>query len=844
MKLETSKIKGVLRFREEVTLDYRELGPGLIAFVGENGAGKTTTLEAPLAGLLREFPSRSDKEILDYTTAADGFIETTFELEGRGLFRSRLNLDGPHRKAEGILARIEPDGSLVILNDGKVTTFDTAVREILPPKDVLLASVFSAQNRRGSFGDLDRKARRQLFAALLGLEHLQAMSERAKSAAGLVQQAVEKLTAVRDVVARETSATVEHDLDHRAQQLDADVRQVDSRRAGLQRDLAAIERELETWQDAATAYATARATGDRLDAEISTTRSQLGEATASLDRHALDAEEQPAAVRRETAAALAEFDRRIGDRTAHEHECRAAERDHGIAIRDLEERLANNKKLLDDGPTIRAAVAALKTTTEAITQLRAQQDADANRVEALHQYELTLRTAIADCERKAGDLARARSDADLLTNVPCGGTGDYAVCQFLTQAAAAQAKIPTLAEAVAALPVAQEQLRGVAAKLAALATDAKAYRTKLTALDVERIALDASAKRVAQLDHASERIADLAKQKEVANAGLSARLAEAVDRHTTRGNDLAMQRTARAHDGEQQLANLTASLTARHDELVSAVGRLSAQLQTLTSQRDRVGDVLEANAAAHEQVAQQQALLTLRRKEWDETTATVSLLQGRREDVTRRRDELVARRAEMEGIESRLSRYHTDLIEWNILAKALGRDGLQTLEIDEAGPSVSAIANALLEAAFGTRYRFDLITQEPLKSKAKDGATMREVFELRVYDARDGIWKDLTDLSGGERVVVEEILRSAIGVLVNQKNQSPLRTLWRDECSGALDGENAQRYVAMLRKLKDIGGYWQIILITHSPDVWSQCDKVVRMAGGGLSVHEPHEVAA
>jgi DNA repair protein SbcC/Rad50 len=200
----------------------------------------------------------------------------------------------------------------------------------------------------------------------------------------------------------------------------------------------------------------------------------------------------------------------------------------------------------------------------------------------------------------------------------------------------------------------------------------------------------------------------------------------------------------------------------------------------------------------------------------------------------------VARQQELGIYTAHLTHLQTDLIEWTLLSKALGRDGLQTIETDEAGPAVSALTNDLLASCYGLRFTIELVTQEPKLSKGKDGATMKDVFEVKVMDARDGgAVRDLGDLSGGERVIIEEALKSAIALLVNRRNVQPMRTCWRDETTGALNAENALRYMTMLRKVHEIGGFHQTIFISHNPDAYNLADAQVVFADGGVETRCP-----
>ena len=57
-------------------------------------------------------------------------------------------------------------------------------------------------------------------------------------------------------------------------------------------------------------------------------------------------------------------------------------------------------------------------------------------------------------------------------------------------------------------------------------------------------------------------------------------------------------------------------------------------------------------------------------------------------------------------------------------------------------------------------------------------------------------------------------------------------TLFRDETVGALAATNAKEYVRMLRRAMDLGGFYQVIFICHSPLVWDLADNILRVGKG------------
>lgn len=840
MRIESVTLKGILRFTTAATLDLVDAGPGLVAVVGANGEGKTGTLEAAIACLYRVFPSRSDRELVDYATGPDSYIETTFALDGQGCYRARLNLDAVHRKADAVLSRVNPDGSTTVLTDGKVTSYDAAIAQLLPPLPALLASVFSAQNRAGSFITLDKKGRKELFASLLGLGVYDTMAERAKTAAGLVQQAIDKLEARREVLLREANEAASQALDREVTACAAAARHIDERRTTLQAELTTIETALAERQDAAAAYATARAHLDRVEVELESTTRDLGLAHAALDRHVRESADEAAALTARHDAGLASLDLHL--QSTRERDDLLAMVDQRLAkdLADLDARIAKNRDLAGRADEIRAAVATLERMDGAIREVREDERRHTERLDADTQRLTAVIAQQGALERQETALHRARHDAALLTAVPCGGTEAFAGCQFLTAAAAAKTSIAPLEAAVAPRAAVDEERAHLAETLEQLHADRARLRHHLETLDRNRSGVAAIAARVTDLNAAEERIAAHQARKVDLTTDADRRRADLRAAHDARIRDLQQRRadairTATAERNAQALRSRT-----RLVELQSRADAIAARQTLLTDERDVLRARVRETQTASDEAAAWTTRLTEGRRAWDETTAALARVTALHEELQRRVRILSDRCVELRRLDGHLGAQRQDLADWQLLAKALGRDGLPTLEIDAAGPTVSAFCNDLLQTCFGSRFSVELVTQEAKTTKSRDGSAFKEVFELRVFDsARGGDARDLADLSGGEQVLVDEALKSAIALLVNQKNAHPMRTAWRDETTGALDGDNAARYVDMLRRVQQLGGFHQVLFVSHNPDAARQADVLVRVGGGRIEILNP-----
>jgi len=170
------------------------------------------------------------------------------------------------------------------------------------------------------------------------------------------------------------------------------------------------------------------------------------------------------------------------------------------------------------------------------------------------------------------------------------------------------------------------------------------------------------------------------------------------------------------------------------------------------------------------------------------------------------------------------------VIDWSLTARVLGRDGAQALAIDAAGPGISTIANELLSGCYGDRFQLRFVTTEPKKS----GDGWKEVMDIQIFDAEQG--RVAKRGSGGEMVIFDEALRLAIAIYNTRTHGFPCETLWRDETAGALSPEQAERYVALLRKAREFGGFHHVLFIAHQREVWLQAETQVHVGGGRVDI--------
>jgi exonuclease SbcC len=783
MILHSLRLRGVLRFDDEVSLNYRDLPPGLIALTGRNGDGKSTVMESPIATLYRTFPSRAKKEPFDYATRKDAFLETVFELEGRGLYRARVNLDPVSRKADPVLFHIAADGTETPLSDGKTASYDARITELLPSLDALLVSVYASQDRNGSFARLEKKDRRTLFGSLCGCDHYEAMAERARLASARVSQVIDDGDRERVGLVREAGADVEAALERRAQELQVAAGDVDVRRAALTVALAEAEAALATVQAQANAHAAAQGAHDRLTAELQARHRERQRIIDGFTR---------------ADAAIAAEEREVAERLQR-------------TLNDTETRIADTRTDLAHTDTIRAAIAKVAEIDTQLAAAVTRQSAIQAQLDALRKQEragLQRRTHIEQAER---DRARVARDADILTTVPCQGADRFKGCDFLKNAHAAKAQLPPLDEVLAERPAVDRAIATTHTSLEAFDKERAELRETVAELSATKARYQPLAQRAPALAAATERIAALEQQQRDAKAAAE-----------------------RAHQTLQDRARA-------HAEQFAEQGRdIRLTIDALTHELTTADQVLTDTAAAAALADEHAATVRHHRRAWDETTAQRATVQAQIVNLQAQRTQLAARRRELEALDVRLAFLRNERVEWDLYAKVLGREGLPTLEIDAAGPTVAAYCNQLLEACYGGRFTVDLVTQVAKRKAGKNGTTEKETFELTIFDAqRAGQARDLSDLSGGEQVVIEEAFRSAIALMVNARNESPIRTCWRDESMGALHESAIPDYVAVLRRVQELGGFHHLFFVTHELDAALLADAQLQFAHGSVGVALP-----
>lgn len=508
-------------------------------------------------------------------------------------------------------------------------------------------------------------------------------------------------------------------------------------------------------------------------------------------------------------AALVERDRKTADLAEAQRTERAAEdarrRFERLAEQaaEAEARLADLAAVLADAPAIRAHAERIADAEAETDRLRAEGEsaAETERValreeaaaaEAFRAAQQAEAEAIRAMAKLQEDLQRARDGCAraeaACAGVPCAG--------MLSDER--RATCPALLGHF-------ETVRRTQAEIERLGDGASLERACASARDL--LAEAGREHDAARAEAAAKRAAadDLRRRWKAAHAALA-------DLRSRDRSEALVRAEAAAASARTMLSSLQEQMTAAREE----ADRLRAAVPAVDMAA--VGAAEAAVASASEAASAADAAASAASRQVAVLETQLDAARAAQEKA----EQLVASVAPLER----------DLADWRFLARGLGREGVQALELDAAGPRVSALANELLAEAYGPRFRLRFETQA---AKA-DGKGVKETFDIVVCDNERGREGNGEDLSGGEKVIVGEALGLAVGLFHAQAAGVALGTVIRDETVGALDPENAERYLAMLRAFLRVGRVHQLLFVAHSPQIVEMADVRVRVHDGRIEV--------
>lgn len=807
---------------QEFGVNFQTLRGPVVAVCGANEAGKSTFLESIVGLIYRTTVTRDP--LLQLATGAKSVLSGQFEMGGECFHAIHL-MDKVHEKAEASLTNDSMSergkhGSLT--PHGKVSEFDEWVKTHMPPLEVFLASQFTAQGETGFLG-LGAAKRKELVQQALGIDGIEARATLARAlVAAATRERDSKEAELKGLLGRGVGK-----VEELQKALEEAVFHVEQTRGAAATADEAVERLIKmkeeseaafvAWRDAAAERGKLLDQCARLDADARTAHETLESArlaAARLPMHK-EAREQAEACRQKISACRAGRD----DMVKRVAELRAKASSSRAALARLEVDRDNAIFRVNDCKRLLVQVNELQAIAHRADDLErvAQENSELYSKQKAAHDELKKKRSEFGHQR----AARLRGAHERILEI--------GQCAFAV--AAHDVSRPAIEADDEGLRAANPDVERDAAR----AEDAAANLRDASrnAAENARRARD----RLVDLGDVAGRLAAAEADEAAAVAALSAAAPETLDPEIARLDAERLKYEKLITELEGQLRALDNMLRTEHsdEEKAAQVGTLEARFAKLTLDVTTIKQTLLLTPSTPPAPSRGpgEADINLARegaKGCHRRHAAAAEQRAGLETLLKS-----AREADAQAQELRLAidMGTVAIADLSLLATTFGRDGIQALEVDAAGPELSAIVNDLLHSCFGTRWTVRIDTTRPLK---RDPSRSEEVFDVRVIDGKTGIERSAQSNSGGAKVPISEAISMALTVIACRRNAADRPTIVRDESGAALDAENAKSYVAMLRRAAERIGAEHVLLVSHNPAVWELADSRVRVGGGTIEV--------
>ncbi len=805
MKIHSMKLRGAIGVRkglgkEEISLDFRTFGPGLVAISGRNGSGKTTIIENlhPYRCMVSREGSLTNQFYLK-----DSYRVLEFEYNGKQ-YESKILIDALTGASEAYLFE---DGKA--LNDGKLTTYDNAIEYLLGSRDLFFNSVFSGQKSKG-ISQLKPAEIKTLFFELLNLNHYEVYCEKAKarlrekqlelsSIEGEIRVLLESVLDVNEADLIRGRETLQY-LEDAILTSGNDLRKTQKQKDGFQTDLA------------------------RAEAVLANYKAIYKEIFAKWDKfHEVDK-----GLERELERMKIEMEKEIeGVRKSRSQEV--------TELEVIEGKIARARKLIMNLDTINANIAKKKELEAKLKELKESIDRESQQMRngMEHKQKLLgllplnqineLEKKIFETEIREGklkkDLEKAEMEYRLINEVPCDEiTGSN--CQFLKNAHLMREAIPAIKNELESLyptlEADREMLKSHTSRKAELENEIDQFEqiTQIIREKERELRLEASRieMELTNLDrHPWENLLQEAQRAE----------------SDIRVHEMEIEALAKEEESHRKgLETIRERYAAIEDEKRRSAAEMAAEIkQEIERMEDEIDPTLE------KQVESIRFKLELTEGEIAKHSGEIELLNTRLKAHQAKLQELELRVEQAKATQAKINAkmtekvlVETEINEYAFLAKAFDKTGIPVLKLENSGIDISSRANELL-SLFENKFRIVFETTSWTKDKKK----LKETFLINIVED-DGVC-NLSDKSGGQQVWLETAIQLAISLVVRQQGRR-IETSFLDEKDGALDIENAYSYMRMLEKAHAMSGVHNTFIITHRPELLELIGQKVLLADG------------
>jgi exonuclease SbcC len=780
LTLELTGFKGVRSAYgvDKKTWDFRDIPDGRIALVGPNGSAKSTVLQNlhPFLLMPDKVKSYSPKSFSYYNECyGSGACKdlTWIHYDGR-VFRSLVEIDADRRKTKAYLYMQNGETWDVFANakDGNVEVYNQAIEDLLGTPRMFFTYVFRSQRARRLSG----YTKGEMETLLTELLDIRDLKEKAGEA-GYIEDA---LIAKRDAIVAESSALTA--VASKENEKKAEKEAAEKKTAELFADMQKLEEQIKTEESSLkdievkiSLQEEALKGRQKIESEIAAKENVLNELKSSLQakKDLYNSKYKTAKINEQNARALVNKSPELKKIV--------------VARQKIATEIDETKKLIEKED------AELTSLNERMSAISSVESLIKEKEKVIQKIRLDRKSRI---DVLMAEIKNAESKVSLLSEVPCGNSPEAALCKFPQDALKAKKILPSMYEGL---------------------KNAEAPDPKESEMSAE---IESLKKEIALKGEVDAKIKALRESKGVVSKKLSAL------EDNARKSDEALKELPLIEDAEKKIEAITKEVADVLSEGKTVVKEIEVQIARAESEIKGLKDQLAAVQEDKTLAVQKQAIegrINSIKKSVDNKRREESATQASLGAITEALKQIEDAKSNLLRVTSQVEVLNAEIREWKIVSDRI--EGIIPLEIDDAGPSIGAIANDLLLSCYGPRFTVKISTQE----FTADGKNMKDDYDIIVYDAERGESKSLSDCSGGEEIWLEDAITKATCLFKTSRSGKQYLALFSDEKDGSLHEGKKLEYMDMKRRVLEVGRFKKEFFISHSEAVQARADYVVKM---------------
>jgi len=768
---------------DEVTINLIDT-KGIIVFSAPNGAGKTTILDN--LHPYRIMPYRAN----GYRPASFSYYdhvygvankELIFEFDGI-LYRSLIIIDANKRKQEAYLfLKNDEKEEWKVITDGKLDVYDDTIEKICGSPELFFTSIFRSQGAKflSDYAKGDIKA---LFVELLNINHLKELGEKALE--------YKKVYENRLNILRENKRKVlfiiesEEKEKERYQAILKLLEDKEKEMQTLRNKIKELQNIIKTIDDKILEQEKKIVTKKNIEKDIFIKTKELNDLNNELKQKDGKFKQK-----------ITEMEIKINQ------------------LKKLADKISDYKKYKEDKEKELELVQILKKQSDDIEKNIEELNISINEYNETYniliQKEKTFETILYSKNTKKKIIENTIDDykrqIKKLEGLPCGKNLAKS-CKFVKDAIEAENKLPALLKEL-------NKIQEEDDILSKLQNTINILKKKITESKIEDIKNELTTLKknkqdiINQIKQKEEKIVFFDKEIETLSHAENAK---------EQLYDLESEIVLVKLDAEEEKTKLQEKINVCQKEIFELNTMLNNIIidKTIYEEKDKKIKMCESL----------ENQINIINNETNKLRIEMGEIQTNIKNIEKAKDELIS-------IQEEEKKTQDEIQDWTILSKAFSDNGIIALEIDDAGPQISSIANELLKI-FGGRFSVRFDTQA-VKS---DGKSLKEVFDITVFDSKTNEAKSIKRLSGGEKTWVEDAITRAICIYNKIASNKNYKTIFTDEKDGALDYEKKIEFFQMKRKVLEIGGYEREFCITQTPEIINMADTVISLENGKITL--------